>query len=400
MTRRVLRWSVLVTLLGVAVGTALFVRKQSDRIRAVDSDLDAITARLDDIAARLYVVSDAQLRYLTLGLTDSSDASDLVSAVTADVQALRQRLQAPGAAARLITLADAARTVAEVDARARDNVRAGETLMAADLVLTGSRAAAASMDTELRALRSGELQTIAARRAGLLGAVWVAVGGAAAFWLVGLLLLVRVPRPAPAAAQPEVARPQPDVAVLQAPPPAPASEPSEPATTIDLAAAAALCTDIARATTTMVLTELLSRASAVLGAPGMIVWMASGDELFAALGVGYDPRVVARLGTIRADADNATAVAWRTGEMQTVRGDLVSRGAIVSPLFGPDGCLGVLAVEVPNGRDTDPDTRAVTTMIGAQLATILAAWPTAPQQPVDPGLIGQGALTPALRVEA
>src|SRR6185436_587437 len=117
-------------------------------------------------------------------------------------------------------------------------------------------------------------QASASRRAALLHTVWVAVGGAAAIWLAGLLLLVRVPRPALAASQPEVSTPQPEMATTPQPP-APVSEPSEPAATIDLAAAAALCTDIARATTTMVLTELLSRASAVLGAPGMIVWMAS-----------------------------------------------------------------------------------------------------------------------------
>jgi hypothetical protein len=404
MGRRTLRWSVVVVLLGVAVGTGLFARKQGERMRSAEAELEEVSGRLDQHVSLVRGISDAQLRYLTLGLGDSTAtaANEPAAALAANVQALRGRMHAPGAEARLTALASASQTVATVDARARENVRAGEVLMAADLVLTEARDAATSVETEAGALRTAELFTLREQRRRMLEAAVVAIGGAAGIWLIGVLLLVRVPRAA--SHNPPLPSREAEPAVLPVLPPAPAAiePPAPPAATIDLPAVAALCTDIARASTTMALTELLSRASSVLGAPGMIVWMASGDELFAALGVGYDPLIVARLGTIHADAENATATAWRTGEMQTVQGDMVSRGAIVCPLFGAEGCVGVLAVEVPNGRDADPATRAITTLIGAQLATILAGWPTAqPQQPDTTGLIDNGgALAAPMRVEA
>jgi hypothetical protein len=59
----------------------------------------------------------------------------------------------------------------------------------------------------------------------------------------------------------------------------------------------------------------------------------------------------------------------------------MSNGAVVAPMFGPDACIGVLAAEVRHGREDDTDTRAVTAMIAAQLATAVAAWPAASTAP-------------------
>lgn len=146
---------------------------------------------------------------------------------------------------------------------------------------------------------------------------------------------------------------------------------------------AEVCAAIARTSTTSGLTETLERAARTLQAPGLIVWMGSDDELFAALGVGYDQRIMTRLGTIPRNAENATAAAWRTGEMQTVPGDIASRGAIVVPMCGPEGSLGVLAAEVPSGREREPLTRAAVTMIAAQLVSVMAAWPSAAGQSSD-----------------
>ena len=61
--------------------------------------------------------------------------------------------------------------------------------------------------------------------------------------------------------------------------------------------------------------------------------------------------------------------------LQSVAGDSASRSAIVAPLLGVDRCIGVLAIEVPPGREADGPTKAVTTLIAAQLATVLGAWP-------------------------
>jgi hypothetical protein len=105
--------------------------------------------------------------------------------------------------------------------------------------------------------------------------------------------------------------------------------------------------------------------------------MAAGEELFAVTAHGYSPQVLGKLGAISRKADNATAAAWREGRTITVPAADGGNGAIVAPLFGPDACIGVLAAEVPPGRDADPTAEAVTALIAAQLSTVVSAWPAA-----------------------
>jgi hypothetical protein len=212
---------------------------------------------------------------------------------------------------------------------------------------------------------------------------WIVLGAAALVWLVGLVLLLRTPRlpaqPATTATDPIAdSAPRPmlevplDLSLDAAPPPAPAAR-----TPLDLGAAADVCTAISRMTASVELPALLARAAAVLDAAGVIIWMSAGEELFAVTAHGYDPRVISRLGPIGRNADNATAACWRSGELKTFAGDIISNGAIVAPMFGPDTCVGVLAAEVRHGRESDADARAVAAMFAAQLATVVAAWPAA-----------------------
>ena len=93
------------------------------------------------------------------------------------------------------------------------------------------------------------------------------------------------------------------------------------------------------------------------------------------------------MGAIARSADNAVAAAWRTCELRVVSGDAngAANGAIVAPMFGPDACIGVLAIETPPHRETDAAARAITEMFAAQLATTLAAWP-APSVAADSDL--------------
>jgi hypothetical protein len=146
--------------------------------------------------------------------------------------------------------------------------------------------------------------------------------------------------------------------------------------TVDLAAAADLCIALSRVVSSAALPDMLARTAALIDAPGVIVWMGSGDELFAVMSHGYDPRSIRRLGSIARGADNATAEAWRTGELRTVAGGAQYNGAIVAPMFGPESCVGVLAAEVRHGREQDAGTQAVTTMIAAQLAMVVGTWPS------------------------
>jgi hypothetical protein len=108
--------------------------------------------------------------------------------------------------------------------------------------------------------------------------------------------------------------------------------------------------------------------------------MGAGEELFAVTAYGYSPHIIKALGPIARTADNATAAAWRNGEMKTVAAGRSGSGAIVAPMFGPQGCIGALAFEVREQRETDADSRAVAALIAAQLATAVAAWPAASTQ--------------------
>ncbi len=152
---------------------------------------------------------------------------------------------------------------------------------------------------------------------------------------------------------------------------------------VDLSAAAALCTDFSRLATSAALPELLARAATLIDARGLIVWLGAGEELFVASAHGYDPRMVTRLGPIARSSTNATAKAWRTGTLASVAGAAGSSAAIVAPMFSPTDCVGVLAAEVPPGREDDPATRAVTAMIAAQLATAVSGWPGASSGAAD-----------------
>jgi hypothetical protein len=129
---------------------------------------------------------------------------------------------------------------------------------------------------------------------------------------------------------------------------------------------------------------LLGRAAEILEARGVVIWMGAGTELFAASAHGYDPALLQRIRPIARSADNATADAWRTGEMRTVVADSSGYGAVVAPLLGPAGCVGVLAAETRSGRENDEATRAATTIIASQLAGVLAAWPAASTTEMEP----------------
>jgi len=103
------------------------------------------------------------------------------------------------------------------------------------------------------------------------------------------------------------------------------------------------------------------------------VWVAdkSGVSLYPMFTHGYATAVLARLGTISTDASNATAASWRSGELVAVPSEPDSPGALVTPIITADGCVGVLAAELRNGRELREDVRALATIFSAQLATVV-----------------------------
>lgn len=194
--------------------------------------------------------------------------------------------------------------------------------------------------------------------------------------------------PAPAVSRPDVSTgPNADVRPAAAPAPDPAPQQPVQATAAassvpvdrrkapELRAAADLCTDFARLVDAREMPTLLDRAAKLLDASGFIVWMAdpAGQHLRPALAHGYAPQALARLPAIPRHADNATAAAYRNGEMQIVRTNGMSPGAIVVPILGPSGCLGAIAAEVRHGREASESVRALARIVAAQISTLLGA---------------------------
>jgi hypothetical protein len=193
-------------------------------------------------------------------------------------------------------------------------------------------------------------------------------------------LPAKVEQPSPAPALPISSS-----AVSQDSGPAYASMPQTPdpatrlAPVVDLSVAARVCSDMARVLDAGDLPGLLGRAAGVLDACGLVVWVAdrTGQALFPLLTHGYSAASVVRIGSIPTEGDNATATAWRTGEVQAVESYAESPGALVAPIVTAEGCVGVLAAELRDGRESRDDVRAMASIFAAQLATFVTVLPEA-----------------------
>jgi GAF domain len=143
--------------------------------------------------------------------------------------------------------------------------------------------------------------------------------------------------------------------------------------TTDFVGLASLCVDLARVADTRALPNLLDRAASILDAHGIILWIADPDgrELNPIFAQGYPLQLVNRLGTIPKEAQNATAAAFRTALLQTVKADEISPGAIAAPLVTAGGCVGVMAAEVKHEAEQQEGTLAAATIVAAQLATLV-----------------------------
>jgi transcriptional regulator with XRE-family HTH domain len=168
-------------------------------------------------------------------------------------------------------------------------------------------------------------------------------------------------------------------AASEAVPPAPAAAAEW---TPDLVVAAQLCTDLARldADQPGQVEPLLREAARILNAAGVVVWVwqPKAATLKAAWAHGYPEVLVARLPTVRPDAENVTAAAFRSGQTCVVNSGDGATGAVTAPLPTPDGCVGVLAMEFRNGDERRDSTQALAAMFAALLGrAVLAAQPVA-----------------------
>jgi hypothetical protein len=410
-----------VTLLGLfvtAAGLATYfswtgMMRAREDVRALSAfDRLAISAERDALELRA-----AQQGYVAAGQGDqfwASKVDAVVSRLRETLNTLRTQATAAQAQSALDNASSALQDFEQMDRRAREYAHTAQRLLASDLIFSNGFELTGAAASAVEDARSAERQLREASTAALELRGLAAAGGTIAFGF--LVIAVLVPRGAepeliPAITHPiprfEGARPSSRIdsgsheegwsAAKVVPKPKPAPRPAAPVTTapaagppaaapvvaavpapivaptIDLPGVASLCSDLARVMDTHALPAILERAAAVLDAPGIVLWIADPDgrELSPIITHGYSPQLVTRLGTILRDAENATASAFRTSLLQTVKTDAVSNGAVAAPLVTPAGCVGVMAAEVRNGGERDAAKLAVATIVAAQLATLV-----------------------------
>jgi hypothetical protein len=140
-----------------------------------------------------------------------------------------------------------------------------------------------------------------------------------------------------------------------------------------LEAVAHVCTEIGRAADRSEARPLLRDAAKVLQAGGFILWNWDpiSEDLQPALVHGYSEKVVSHLAGVKREADNATAAAFRHANACEVAATEHTSAALVVPLLMPEGCTGVLAIELqPDARPT-PSLRAVAALVAAALGQFM-----------------------------
>jgi hypothetical protein len=147
----------------------------------------------------------------------------------------------------------------------------------------------------------------------------------------------------------------------------------------DLSGVAQLCTRLACAREPEDIHSALAEAVEHFGAVGLIVWLSDGHQqsLVPVLSAGYPDHVVARLPEVPRDSDTALATAFRTATPSVVDGCDGETGAVTVPILTAWGCTGVLAVELRDGGERQPQLHACAAILAAQLATLVAGVPRA-----------------------
>ena len=159
----------------------------------------------------------------------------------------------------------------------------------------------------------------------------------------------------------------------------PVRKPPAPKAVPDLAATAALCTDFSNLTNRDQLPGLLARTAALMNASGIIIWVSneSARALQPALGHGYAPGTLERIGSIPQVGPNPTSTAFTAKRLQVVESEGSDAGALVAPLMVSERCIGVLSAELREGWESSEAVQATASIVAAQLAPLLPADATA-----------------------
>jgi hypothetical protein len=372
MRSRTARWSVCAIAVIALAASAAIVFHSEQQMAPRRAALRSFDATAREAAASLGEVRAAEQAYVAAGQGVSfwmPKVAALVDTAQGDVDSLRTVAAASEARAPLMEAGAAITEFTNVDKRARDYIKAGQALMAADVVFTEAGETASSAAEHLETATVAEHEAFDAfelreRKAELYG-----LAGAG---FLGFLTLVLLAGVSPVAAVETYTGPS--IAGTTASSSA-ATQELPRATAPALKTAADLCTEFGRVRNADDLTKLLARIADALEASGLVVWLGTGPggDLCPAIAHGYPPQTLARMTSIPRSADNAAAAAYRTGLLQIVLARPgASRGALVAPLLSPDGCIGALTAEIKGGAETSDVVQSLAAIFAAQLASVLA----------------------------
>ncbi len=417
MSNRWLRFGIAILALGAAAAAGLRLFQQQQRLvdgvreaRASESAAESVLATIADIRA-------AQHAYVAEG--QSHDFwTTRVSSLFEKLRTSLLAIEAPAAAAgaSLTESLDLTDRLAASDERAREHLQGGRRLLAGEIIFTEARDALDAMAQRLGRSRvqiaeAAEAQQRAIRReqavlelgaAGVMAfailllavpmkgsiepvaAAKATAGEAADAFESSARIISRTPITPPVAtpstAAAKTATGAATTTTRQAPAasstPLPRAAIASPAVPpISLRDAAAVCTELGRASQSIEVANLLGRGAKVLNAAGLVVWMTSPDgrELYPAASAGYDERLLARIGNIPRTASNVTAGALRDASPRTSPRMGQSAAALAVPLLTPLGAVGVLSAELKGVEKVDDTRLAVATIFAAQLSTLIGS---------------------------
>lgn len=362
----------------IAIGAAAaFVIRSEKQLAALRADGRAFDLHAREVTDALSDLRVAQQAYVAAGQGVAfwmPKVARTAGVIDTSIAALRTAGTSPGAQSAIDDATTALAGFAEIDKRARDYLRSGLMLMAGDVIFTEGDQTAALAARQVEAARLAEHQALDASEAGVRRREAMALAGAGGLTALVVMLLGVIGgskdesdaslsiRSAGASA--------PSIHQTASPPP-----PSRAVSPV-LKTAARLCTDFACMQDVHDLQQLLARASDVMDAAGLVVWLANteGAELQPVLSHGYSDHARARLPNVPRAANNAAAAAYRSGDVQIVLSRPGgAKGAIVAPILGVQGCVGALSAEIRGGGEASESVQALAAIVAAQLAGVLTA---------------------------
>jgi hypothetical protein len=362
----------------IAIGAAAaFIISSEKQLAVLRADGRAFDLHAREVTDALSDLRAAQQAYVAAGQGVTfwmPKVAQTAEAVGASIATLRTAGTSAGARSAIDEAVATLAVFAEVDTRARDYLRSGLLLMAGDVIFTEGDQTAASAARQVEAARLAEHQALDASEAGVRRQEAMALAGAGGVTGLIVMLLGAIGR-SERESDSSLSLRSPEGSATSFHQAEGHPSPSRAVSPI-LKTAAQLCTDFACMRDVHDLQQLLARASDVMDAAGVVVWLgnADGAELHPVLSHGYSDDTRARLPNVPRAANNAAAAAYRSGDVQIVLSRPGgAKGAIVAPILGARGCIGAFSAEIRGGGEASESVQALAAIVAAQLAGVLVA---------------------------